>query len=770
MVVAHPPEQAKLITLCQENYGLSGDLERLPGENLNFRLSAEDGSRYILKLAGDELPGPVIDLEHRMIEHLASAGIGLNLPRILPNRQGAVETQLQLEDGRLLRARLLQFVPGSAWCDAGEAGTVQLQDLGQKLAELDLCLGDLDLPAAHRTHRWDLARAGVHREKIPLMDDPVRRRLVERFFHLYAAGALPRLALLPHSLIHGDANDENVMVEGGRVVGLLDFADSLYNPTICELAVALAYAMLDHPEPLQAGAQIVAGYHAVRPLSSEELELLYPLVCGRLCTTAAVAAERRTRDPGHPNWYVTEERAYRLLERLEPVDPVQAASELRSAIDLAPADAGGKSIEELLEQRHLYIGPSLSIAYKDPLKIVRGEGQYLFDHRGRPFLDLVNNVCHVGHCHPHVVAAGQRQMARLNTNTRYLYDQLTEYARRLSATLPDPLEVCFFVNSGSEANELALRLAETYTGRSDWIVIEGAYHGNTSRLIDLSPYKFMGPGGKGHPEPWVHVAPMPDGYRGKHRGTSRQVGGAYGEEVGRVISESAAPIAGFLVEPLLGVGGQIVPPPGYLERAFEHVRAVGGLCVADEVQVGFGRAGTHFWAFERQDVIPDIVVMGKPIGNGHPLGAVVTTRAIADAFANGMEYFSTFGGNPVSCAIGMAVLDVIESENLQAHALEAGSYFIDGLRELKEQHALIGDVRGCGLFIGIELVRDRETLEPAAEEAAELVERMKARGMLLSTDGPLHNVIKIKPPMVINRDDIEMVLRVLADEFARLEG
>jgi 4-aminobutyrate aminotransferase-like enzyme/Ser/Thr protein kinase RdoA (MazF antagonist) len=762
MVVPDPPERAKLIALCEEAYGLSGRLERLPGENLNFLLD-ENGRRCILKLAGDELPGEVVELEHRMIEHLSSAGLGLRLPRILPNRDGAIETQLRLDNGDLLRARLLEFVSGIAWCEAGEVGSGLLRDLGRVLGELDLSLAELDLPAAYRTHRWDLARAGVHREKIPLIGDTERRRLVEKFFNLYAASALPHLPRLPHSLIHGDANDENVIVEDGRVTGLLDFADSLYNPVVCELAVALAYAMLDQPEPLHAGAQIVAGYHAVHPLSLDELEVLYPLACGRLCTTAVIAAERRKQDPEHPTWYVTEERAYKLLERLDSVDPVRAAAALASMIDLTLDCAEESRIGELLGKRQKFIGPSLSIAYEEPLKMVRGEGQYLYDHRGRPFLDLVNNVCHVGHCHPRVVAAGQRQMERLNTNTRYLYDNLTEYAERLTAKLPDPLEVCFFVNSGSEANELALRLAETYTGRRDWLVIDGAYHGNTTRLIDLSPYKFMGPGGRGRPEPWVHVVPIPDGYRGTYRGISREIGEAYGEQVGRVIAESGAAIAGFLAEPLLGVGGQIIPPPGYLKRAFEHVRAAGGLCVADEVQVGFGRSGTHFWAFQQQDVVPDIVVMGKPIGNGHPLGAVVTTQEIAGAFANGMEFFSTFGGNPVSCAVGMAVLDVIESEGLQAHALELGNYFIDGLRELIARHALIGDVRGAGLFIGVELVRDRETLEPAAEEAAALVERMKDRGVLLSTDGPLHNVIKIKPPMVIQRADVDMVLRVFED-------
>jgi 4-aminobutyrate aminotransferase-like enzyme len=259
---------------------------------------------------------------------------------------------------------------------------------------------------------------------------------------------------------------------------------------------------------------------------------------------------------------------------------------------------------------------------------------------------------------------------------------------------------------------------------------------------------------------------MPDGYRGAHRGHDGPVGVAYGDDVKRAIDASAAPIAAFLAESLLSCGGQIVPPPGWLATAFRHVRDAGGVCIVDEVQAGFGRVGTHFWGFEQQGVVPDVVVMGKPIGNGHPMGAVVTTRAIAESFANGMEFFSTFGGNPVSCAVGLAVLDVIRDEALQAHALDVGMRFMDGLRGLMSRHAIVGDVRGSGLFIGVELVRDRTTLEPATQEADDLINRLQRRGILLSTDGPHHNVLKIKPPLVITADDVDMAVRVLGDELA----
>jgi 4-aminobutyrate aminotransferase-like enzyme len=262
---------------------------------------------------------------------------------------------------------------------------------------------------------------------------------------------------------------------------------------------------------------------------------------------------------------------------------------------------------------------------------------------------------------------------------------------------------------------------------------------------------------------------MPDGYRGIFKGDNLSTGIAYGNEVANVISEMCSPLAGMITESLMGCGGQIIPPPGYFETAFYHVRAAGGLCIIDEVQVGFGRVGTHFWAFERQNVVPDIVVMGKPIGNGHPMAAVVTTREIADSFNNGMEFFSTFGGNPVSCAIGLAVLDVIHEERLQEHALDLGLYFMNGISKLKDKHAVIGDVRGAGLFIGVEFVEDRDSLKPASNTANKLIQIMKARGVLLSTDGPLHNVIKIKPPMVINSEDVDMVLRSFDDALSMLQ-
>lgn len=757
--------------LLSREYGIEGKISQLGGQGRNILVEASDGRRFVLKVSGDteteteDDQAHDADVEHAAVEHLVQASVNVSLPRLVRTRAGAVGGGFGAPDGSVVRGRLLTFVPGSAWEDGPTPGTALLGDLGRKLGAVDRALETFSHPAAHRPHEWDLTGAHQHRSRVVHIPSPEHRRLAEWMFHMWAAGALPRLAALPRSFIHGDANDENVLVEDGRVAGLIDFGDALQNPTVCDLAIALAYSMQNQPDPLAAGAEVVRGYHAVRPLSRAEVEVLFPLVCGRLAVTVSVAADRRRRDPDHPTWFVSEDKAWRLIEQLAKVEPAEAASRLTAASGVTLADDGA-SPDRLLDSRRRHVSSALSISYKHPLKMVRGSGQYLFDHRGRPYLDLVNNVCHVGHSHPRVVEAGAAQMARLNTNTRYLYDELTEYAERLTGTLPEPLRVCFFVNSGSEANELALRLARAHTGRRDVMVVDSAYHGNTGTLVAMSPYKFKGKGGSGAAEPWVHVAPTPDGYRGTHRGSGRSVGQTYGGEVGATIAQAGAPIAAFFVESLMSCAGQVVPPDGYLHAAFQHVRAAGGVCVVDEVQTGLGRVGSHFWGFERQGVVPDVVVMGKPIGNGHPLGAVVTTPDIARSFANGMEFFSTFGGNPVSCAIGLAVLDVIRDEGLQARAQTVGERFLSGLQGLAARHALIGDVRGAGLFIGVELVRNRETLEPATDEAAALINRMAGRGVLLSTDGPFHNVLKIKPPMVLTEDDVDMAVRALDDELS----
>ncbi len=441
---------------------------------------------------------------------------------------------------------------------------------------------------------------------------------------------------------------------------------------------------------------------------------------------------------------------------------------LRIPTDRFPGEDENR--DATLQRRRERLGPNLRLSYRLPLKIVAGWKQYLYDETARRYLDAYNNVPHVGHSHPRVVEAVREQIALLNSNTRYLHDLPIRYADRLRQKLPEPLQVFYFVNSGSEANELALRLAWTFTGRREIIVLEDAYHGHTSGLVEISPYKFNGPGGRGCPG-WVSVAPLPDRYRGRFRGV--EAGAEYAGEAASLVERLEAegrPPAAFIAETLPSVAGQFVLPAGYLRRVYQAVRKAGGVCIADEVQTGFGRLGRHFWGFEQQDAVPDILVLGKPIANGFPMGAVITTRAIAEAFDNGMEFFSTFGGNPVACAAALAVLEILEEEKLQEHALAVGDRLLEGLRNLVAKRSLAGDARGMGLFLGLELVTDSESRAPATDQTAELINRLRERGVLAGGEGRDHNVVKIRPPLPFDRENADLLLGILEEEIASLEG
>jgi 4-aminobutyrate aminotransferase-like enzyme/Ser/Thr protein kinase RdoA (MazF antagonist) len=774
--------QDEAARIAADLYGLNVFATPLPSErDQNFLLCSYPSdfqsaipshtNRYVLKIANSEEALEMLELQNELIRFLTARKIDLEFPRIKPTRRGDDIATINGEDGRQHFVRLLTWVDGVCFAKAGPHGRKLLFSLGHALAQMDAALAEFSHPAAHREFYWDLRNAPMARELVGLLP-AVRRPLVERFFSEWEEIDWSRLR---SSIIHNDANDYNILVNESprkRVTSILDYGDVVYTSTVCELGIALAYVMLDKPDPIVSAAQVVAAYHESYPLTEPEIDVLYKLAVTRLCCSVCFAARQTHDAPDNEYLNISNTPAWALLKRLATLAVDWPTRVFRYACGLPVTVAPSRhkrTTAELLSARQKHLGSSLSISYQSPLQIVSGSRQYLYDAGGSRYLDCVNNVAHVGHSHPYVVRAAAEQMAILNTNTRYLHENLIDYCERLTATLPDSLSVVYLVCSGSEANELALRLARAHTGRNEVIVVEAAYHGNTSAMIDISPYKFEGRGGNG-PPPWVHKASMPDVYRGKYRGPD--AGKLYANEVGmaaRQIAEAGHGPAAFFCESALGCGGQIMLPAEYLREAYHAVRDAGGVCVADEVQTGFGRAGMHFWMFETQGVVPDIVTLGKPIGNGHPLGAVITTPEIAESFANGMEYFNTFGGNPVSCAVGLAVLDVIRDEELQENALEVGEYLMQALRELQSQHRLIGEVRGLGLFIGIELVRDRETLEPADIEASQVVERMKERGVLLSTDGPFHNVIKIKPPLVFSKADADLLVSrldaVLREDF-----
>ncbi len=429
------------------------------------------------------------------------------------------------------------------------------------------------------------------------------------------------------------------------------------------------------------------------------------------------------------------------------------------------------SNNEIINYRKQHLGKSLSLQYKTPIKMVRGAGQYLMDQYGKKYLDTVNNVAHVGHENYKVVKAGQQQMALINTNSRYLHENINQLAKELIDTLPPELNVLHFVNSGSEANELAIRMVKAATGQKDIIASEVGYHGNANMCIDISSYKFDGKGGSGAPE-HTQIFPLPDTFRGKYRGENTAT--KYASEVQKCIENiqhKGRNVGGFIIEPIISCGGQIELPEGFLAATYQLIRNAGGLCISDEVQVGCGRLGKAFWGFQLHNVTPDIVTIGKPLGNGHPVAAVACTQKVADAFANGMEYFNTFGGNPVSCAIATEVLRTVKRDQLQENALEIGEFLKTELQKLSKEFPIIGDVRGQGLFLGIELV-DAD-LNPLAEQTDYLANRMKDHGILMSTDGPDYNVLKIKPPIVFTKENGEELIfflrKIFNEDFMKIK-
>jgi 4-aminobutyrate aminotransferase-like enzyme len=422
--------------------------------------------------------------------------------------------------------------------------------------------------------------------------------------------------------------------------------------------------------------------------------------------------------------------------------------------------AGSSDIGRLLARRQRLMGSAYRLFYEKPIHLVRGEGVWLYDAGGNRYLDMYNNVPHVGHCHPHVVKALQDQIATLNTHTRYLHENVLDYAERVTARLPKGLDVAMFSCTGSEANELALRLARTYSGGTGMIVTEFAYHGNTQATYQISTEDIP----RDELPEFVMSVPAPDTYRGAYRGDD--AGERYASHIEAAIDElrdrGVVPAA-FIVDSIISSSGIVSPPRNYLKKAAEAIRAAGGLFIADEVQPGFGRTGKNFWGFEADDFVPDIVTMGKPMGNGHPLAATVSRPDIVEAFSRTGSYFNTFGGSPVSCAAGLAVLDVIENENLQRNALEVGQYLIDGLGGLATRHERIGEVRGSGLFLAVDLVEDRDTREPATALAKKVVNGLRERGILIGSIGPADSILKLRPPMVFSRENADHFLEI-ADE------
>ncbi|WP_297794915.1 aminotransferase class III-fold pyridoxal phosphate-dependent enzyme [uncultured Eudoraea sp.] len=660
-------------------------------------------------------------------------------------------------DGKFLESdensiyRLLSFIEGDFLIDIRHSDTL-LSSFGTFLARMDKELSNhSDIVVNGIQTQWDLKHFNLNKKYIDFIENRNDKKLLSYFFLQYEEIVIPEAHRLRQSIIHNDPNDLNVLAANNEIAGIIDFGDMCHSWLINELAIALTYIMMNKESPLECAFPVIQAYNKVLPLKLLELDILYYLVAARLCTSVCNSAYAKTIKPKSDYITISEKPAWDLLRRWLRINPLKARDQFRKA-------AGYKRqpeniLEEQLTRRKKHLSTSLSLSYNRPIEMYKSAFQYMYDIDGNTYLDAYNNIMLAGHCHPIVVRAGQRTMARLNTNTRYIYEELLSYSEKLLAKFPAKLNKVFFVNSGSAASDLAYRMATTYTRKRKIMVLEHGYHGNTGTGIDMSHYKYSSKGGGGAKDHILEVQ-LPKVY-GSGFSDEEEAANHFSALAIEQITRNNNEIAAFIAEPIVGCGGQVPLPVGYLERIYPKIRSQGGVCISDEVQVGFGRLGKNFWGYEFYNVVPDMIILGKPMGNGHPIGAVVTTTEIASSFETGPEFFSSFGGNPVSCAIGNAVLDVIESEGLQEHAQEVGSYLKKCLTELQKEYPEIGDIRGHGLFIGVEIT-DKEG-NPNTNLAVNLVNALRENFILTSTDGPFNNVIKIKPPLAFTENDASLL-------------
>ncbi len=766
-----PPKlpEEEIRALAESLYGVQCEVLRSLGSFIdqNYYLRNANGDEYTLKIHDAAESAAVLQMQTAAARLLATELPNIQFPTANLSLDGKTLETVH-SNGQDHAVRLLNYVPGTLFSELLSFSSAILKDTGFTLAHMDTKLEGFAHPGAFRPGLpWDLQNAAAVRPLCECIEDHGLRRLANYFFLQYEVEVKPRLAELRQSIVHDDSHRYSLLTDAvaHKVTGVIDFGDMVHTYTINNLAISLSDLLVQCDDLIGSSCMVVNAYHSVRPLHDAELAVLYYLIGTRLSIYSAMSAKAAKQDPDNTHAQIKRVAAAKLLRAWITINPLHFEDQIRIACDLQTGkNERSKRASAQVEKRKNLFPASLYTHYKEPISLYKGALQYLYSDDGKTYLDCVNNVCQWGHCHPDIVRAGQQQIARLNTNSRYLFEQMTEYAERLLQYFPEELDTCFLVNSGSEANDLALRLAKAHSGNTDVLVIDKAYHGNSSVCTDISPNRIDRAGGPGLPD-YVHSVSIPDGYRGKYRSEDQNdIGSSYAQDVASTISDlhrQNKTIAAFYAESLIGTGGQIVLPPGYLKKAYQFVRAAGGLCIADEVQVGFARTANQMWCFESHGVVPDIVTLGKPIGNGHPMAAVITRRDIANSFDNGITYFNTFGGNPVSCATGLAVLDVLEQEQLLANTRVISRDLTERLLVLQSKHPIIGDVRGQGLYIGVELVSDSGTREPATEQTASVVALAKEAGLLLNANGYDNNIIKIKPPLIIDEKDIEQIIDTL---------
>jgi 4-aminobutyrate aminotransferase-like enzyme/Ser/Thr protein kinase RdoA (MazF antagonist) len=756
---AAPPQltvaEAEAVALSR--FGRRGRAHPLPGErDQNFRLEVEGETPVLIKVSNRGEDPAVLRMQLRALRQVAESDPELPVPRVLPSVEGL--EMVALPSGEMVR--MLTYLPGSHLrpTDLTPEGLYQM---GRTSARLGHALRGFFDPAADQSILWNPSRVGDVRPLLSWVPDS-RRPLVERALDRSEPRVVRALPTLRSQVIHNDLSFSNLTFEGrSKVSGILDFGDMCHTALVSDLAVTCE-SILEIPAGFDALAIVASGFQAVTPLDPEEVEMIPDLLLARWATLIAVSAWRGVAFP-ETSAYVGgwQHGPLQMLSQVEQLGEDRwrrlVGSSVQGALSLSPGGAEPLPASELVEARRRLLGPALSpLSYSTPLQPVGGKGAVLFDRDGSEYLDAYNNVPVLGHANPAVARAVASQTAVLNTNTRYLYRPVLELAEQLVATMPPGLDTVLFVNSGSEANDLAWRLARAFTGGGGAVVTRHAYHGMTSAVADFSPDEWHLPIAPPH----VAMVDPPDGYRGTHRREGPGWTDGYLAQLDAAVVELAsrglAPAA-LLVDPAFTSEGVLHPPPGYLKALFRRWQDAGGLVVADEVQTGYGRLGSQLWGFARHGALPDLVTLGKPMGNGYPIGAVVTRAEIVNALAEKTEWFSTFGGNPVASMAGLAVLGEARRPEFLDRVEELGRLLGGILRALGERHPAIGDVRQLGLLVGVELVRSPEGRIPFPGLAARVVESMRRQGVLVGRTGRDGNVIKIRPPLVVSSEQLESI-------------
>ena len=745
--------------IAREFYGLTVSISPLPGErDCNFRLSTPS-REFVLKILEVATDAPSIDCLVRALYHLAEQDPALPVPRLFPTLQGE-ELGHFTRDGIDYATCLVSFLPGRLLLESTPPSTALLQNAGAMLARVDRALQGFFHPSLTRFLAWDVRRLPDLAEFSTYIESAPLRAAVEGVCSSFRH-CLPRLRGLRSQAIHGDCHGANLLVDvnGESISGILDFGDMIHAPVIFEPGVAMSELLTEAVAPMDSLAAILHGYAQHQVLSADEVELLFEVVTARHAVTVLVHAWRRRHDrPGASVLEQASVHAERSLLHLLQRDR-QAVSRAwhEAAGTLSPTASNSGAPAADLARRHRLMGAGAELFYEKPLHLVRGAGVWLYDPQGLAYLDVYNNVPHVGHAHPVVVAAIQKQTAILATHTRYLHEGILEYAERITARLPRHLDACIFVNSGSEANDVAWRMARMATGHEGGLVMDTAYHGITDAVAALTV-------GAGRPQDArvATLAPPPAGLRVDGEMTPAQLTDATrdADRAIATLAERGIAPAAFFIDTAITSSGIFDPPAAWAAAVSGRVRAAGSLIVADEVQYGLGRSGSHFWGFERRGLKPDIVTMGKPVANGYPMGVVVADRALIEAFQEKFGFFSTFGGNAVAAAAGLAVLNVLDGERLMANAQDTGSYLRSRLESVAAGHECLGQVRGNGLLFGLDVLG---TDASAAKRRNKFIVNALAseHRILIGYEGPNASILKLRPPMPFRREHADLLVTAI---------